>query len=185
MQVIRNFTKRETEKSSWHGDVGRTSFEIEGEGLTFKIDGKEIPAASAEYLMTFALQSLQDAYAGAQDLTEARANFEKKYNALIEGTIGVRSGGGGESEEVRVGRRLVMDVIRTAAKKAEGKAWKDTAKKAELEAMDESELNAKLDAAIEKNAAHFKPLIEAEMERLAEMRRTKAEARAVTVDLDI
>lgn len=65
------------------------------------IDGKELPDASLVYLMNFALQSLQDAYAGADDLTDAIARFEKKRDALLDGTIGVRSGGGGMTDEDR------------------------------------------------------------------------------------
>lgn len=73
------------------GNIGSVEFTVP-DGA-FSLGDKVLPASSVEHLMTFALQTLQDAYAGAKDATEAKANFEKKLTKLIEGTIGTRTSG--------------------------------------------------------------------------------------------
>lgn len=99
MKIERTFTKRETPKSTWSGDVGKVKFEApDGE---YKLDGKTLPAASVEHLLTFALQTLQDAYAGAEDLAEAKANWAKKRDKLVSGEIGTRGTGSGLGEVER------------------------------------------------------------------------------------
>lgn len=97
--IARVFAKRETPKSDWHGRIG--AIELVADVNSIKVAGNELGQASIDYLLNFSLQSLQDAYAGAESLAEAVAAYEKKLDALIEGTIGVRSGGGGMSDEER------------------------------------------------------------------------------------
>lgn len=103
-----------------YGRIGIVEMSAQVEGIA--INGKELPASSIEYLLTFALQNLQDAYAGADSADEAVARFEKKLDKLIEGTIGLRSGGDGASAEVKVRRTVLGELIR---KTEAGKdAWK-------------------------------------------------------------
>src|SRR6478752_5464406 len=66
------------------------------------INGQEVPGKSVEYLLNFALQSLQDSYAGAKTPDAARGLFQKRLDNLIAGTIGVRTGGTTERERVTV-----------------------------------------------------------------------------------
>lgn len=59
----------------------------------YTLNGTELPASSVQHLLTFALQTLQDAYAGAKDQSEATGNFNKKLDKLLSGTIGTRQPG--------------------------------------------------------------------------------------------
>lgn len=117
METITNrvFTKRETEKSDWSGRIGATELKVDGKGKWW-LDGVELPQASADYLANFALQSLQDAYAGASSLDDATKRWEAKRKALLEGTVGVRSGGGGEEPHMAYVRQIVRKALGEANK---------------------------------------------------------------------
>lgn len=137
-------TKFEFTRSFIHrtfGDIG--SVEVTGEA-TVALDGKALPDTSVQYLMNFALQSLQDAYAGAKDATEAGANWQKKLDALIEGTVGVRSGGGGVDAMTKLCRAVAREILRSKMALA-GKPYKD------FTAKDADEQNAVLDKIINAN----------------------------------
>lgn len=185
VQVTRSFAKRATEKSEWDGQISdAVSLEVQGKGVKFLVNGTELPEASVQYLLNFSLQSLQDAYAGAKSLVEAKTNFQKRLDGLLAGSIGIREGGG-VSEEIRIRRQFVMDVVREQSRVKEGKPWKETQKKAELDALDEATLNAKLDAGYEKQAAHFEPLVKAKLAELEAARQARKQARGVEVDIEI
>ncbi len=77
-----------------------------------KIGETVLPQSSVEYLLTFALQNLQDAYAGAESADEAQARFEKKLDRLMAGTIGTREAGSGASGEVKVRRQVMGELLR-------------------------------------------------------------------------
>lgn len=187
IEISRVYTKRETEKSNWSGRIGAVTLAIDpaiveddngqatGIDLVFTLDGKELPLNSVEHLLTFALQSLQDAYAGAESLDEAIGAWEKKRNRLYEGTLGTRDGSGGEEPYMR----LVRDIIRTKMsdeKKAEYKAMKgdgDARKDfldAIFDAMPEEKQTVVVDAA--------KRMLAAELA-------AKAATRALSADIDI
>lgn len=124
------------------------------------LDGKELPATSVEYLLTFALQSLQDAYAGSDNVTAAREAWTAKRDKLYEGTIGTRGPGASVPPELRVAR----DIMRTIfAAKASADA------KAAYKAADAEGRAAILDAAIEKNKAAIDKLVAEEMARRAKV----------------
>ena len=155
--VNRVYEKRVTEKSNWSGRIGAVEFAIDAPAkgeLTFRLNGKELPAQSATYLMTFALQCFQDAYAGADSLDDATASFDKKVTAVIEGTMGQR--GEGLSDEVKIGRQFAL----AAWQKKHGK--------------DATRTDEELDAIMAKNAAAFKIMIDAEIARRAAARAEKA-----------
>lgn len=103
MNVERIFSHRT------HGRIGHVELVVDKGKWT--LDGQELPAASVEYLLRFSLQSLQDAYAGADNAAEATAAWEKKRDALIAGTIGVRSGSGGEEPHMPFVRRLIRQAL--------------------------------------------------------------------------
>lgn len=165
--ITRIYTKRETSKSDWSGNVGEVELTLGDDG-TMTLDGTKLGDAAVRHLLNFALQTLQDAYAGAKSFDEAQGNFAKKRAALLEGTIGVR--GNGESEATKVARKLVL----TEFKLGLGTGWKDSEKWKAFDALSVEEQNAKLDAAFEKNEAHFAPKVKAEIARLEKARKAKA-----------
>lgn len=173
-EMTRVYAKRETEKSDWAGAIGSATWEIESKSdVTMRLDGKELGANAIAHLMNFALQTLQDAYAGAVDLNDAKGRFEKKRDAILNGTIGVRASGDGESETLRVTRKIVREKLKKNAEK-----W------AAFEKLDDDAKNTALDTIAAKNATALQPEIDAEIARLAEMRRLKGERLATKVDLD-
>lgn len=163
MQVMRNFVHKA------HGEIGNVVFKIEND--VFTIDGNVLSDASATYLMNFALQSLQDAYANSKNWAEAQGNWAKKRDALLNGTIGVRQSNG-ETEEQKV-RHIVT-------KRALGKNPK-------LDSFgdDIDSLNAFLDAVYAKNESKLSGEFDAELLRREELRKTKAAAKALLIDIDI
>lgn len=167
--ITRTYAKRETSKSDWSGNIGEVVLTLGDDG-TMTLDGTKLGDAAMRHLLNFALQTLQDAYAGAKSLDEAQGNFAKKRAALLEGTIGVRGSGDGESEATRIARKLVLAEFKLGL----GAGWKDSEKWKAFDGLTPEEQNAKLDAAFEKNEAHFAPKVRAEIARLEEARRSKA-----------
>lgn len=98
MEIKRTFAKRDDYT------IGEVTFITPDSGFT--LNGKELPAESIRHLMTFALQSLQDSYAGAKDEAEAKGNFAKKLDKILNGTIGTRDGSGGEEPWVAMAVKL-------------------------------------------------------------------------------
>lgn len=182
METTRNFVKRDSEKATWSGTVHepvKLTVDAPAKGkVEFSLDGKVLPEASAAYLINFALQSLQDAYAGAESLADAQGRFGKKYDALVAGTIGVRTGGSEESEFERVSRRMMLAKVRD-------KYGKDSDEFKKFDALDDDTKAEKLDALFVKNEAAMRPAVEAEIERLAELRKAKAAAKAVKIEVEI
>lgn len=72
------------------GRIGEVTL-VAPDGLKMTLDGTELPESSVTYLLTFALQSLQDAYAGAKNADEATGNFAKRLDRVKNGEMGVRS----------------------------------------------------------------------------------------------
>lgn len=158
--VARGFTHRT------FGDIGAVNLVADVAKVT--IDGKELPETSVEYLLNFALQSLQDAYAGAKNGTEAAANFDKKLKALIEGTIGVRTGASaGVTEEVAVQRSITRTMAKTKMG-AKSEAW------AKFTGFTDAEQSEKLDAWYEANKAALEPAVKEELARREKARKAKA-----------
>lgn len=155
--IERNFFRR----GENGGDISNVT--LEANVSEVKLDGKILPESSVEYLLMFALQSLQDAYAGAKNLEEAKGMFLAKYDKLIAGTIGIRNSGESVSDEVRIGRKLMRMQI-----KANPVAWKNF-----VELSEEMQIE-KLDINLEKNAAAMAPRIAAEIKRLADEKKAKA-----------
>lgn len=157
--IDRSFDARATAKRDWSGNIGKVTLEADVKKIT--VNGTELPADSVEYLLNFSLQSLQDAYAGAETMAEATANFDKKLAALIAGEIGTR--GDGVSDETRIGLKLVRQRV--------GK-----------DATDEY-----VKKVFEKNREKLAGEIKAEMARLAKIAadRKAAMAKVAALDLDI
>jgi len=159
-----------------HGEIGRAVLAVTDKGKLV-LDGQELADASAEYLLTFALQSLQDAYAGSDNLAEAQGAFEAKRDKLLAGTIGVRTGGSGVSERTRIAR----SIVRAAFKAANAKG---TDKRKEFEALSDSEQAETLDRWYTKAEAIFAPAVVEEIDRRKAEAARKAEmAKATPFDI--
>lgn len=135
------------------------------------LDGKALPATSIEYLMTFALQSLQDAYAGSDSAEAARTAWSTKRDKLIEGTIGARGPGASVPLETKIAREIMRDLFNAKASAEDRAAYK---------AADNAERLAMLDDRIDRNRAAIDKLVAAEIKRRAE---TKAKLEEVDFDV--
>jgi hypothetical protein len=117
-----------------YGRMGVAEFLIESKSdLVFMLNGQELPPQSVDHLLTFALQTLQDAYAGAEDATDAQARFNAKLTRILEGTLGTRSGGNGVTEETRIMRMVLRPLVKDAVGK---EGWKDMDEEARIAAID-------------------------------------------------
>lgn len=169
-------TKFNVSRSFDHRTFGRVGIvELVAEVATVTIDGKVLPDTSVEYLLTFALQNLQDAYAGAESADEAQARWAKKLDRLVEGTIGTRESGDGATVEVKMIRTVLREQVRKSAK------WEA------FKALADGEQNDKLDGLYAKQGDDAKARIDADVKaRLAALaaRKTQAKALADMVELD-
>ena len=156
-----------------HGRIGLVNVEADVKSIT--VDGKELPASSIEYLLTFALQNLQDAYAGADSADDAKGRFAKKLDRLLAGTIGVREAGDGASAETRMVRTVLGDMLRGAGK------WKEI-----IGALDEADRPAKLDEIFAKQPEAKQAAIRATAgERLAELEAKRKQAKTLADGIEL
>lgn len=154
MQTVREFSHRR------FGAIGRVV--LEADVKVVKLNGQPLPEGSVEYLLNFALQSLQDAYAGAGTEAEAKGAFGTKLDRLIAGTIGVRLGGGTSvSEEIRVARQITRAKLKAGLEKA-------------VYERDYKDNDDAVDAVFAKNEVKLRPFVD---EKLAELKRER-EAKA-------
>ncbi len=167
MTINRTFTHRT------FGHIGAVEFATpKGK---YVLNGTELPESSVAHLMTFALQTLQDAYAGAKSTDEALGAFNGKLDKLLNGTIGTRAAGDGADERTRVARSVTMQAAK-AKFGAKSPEW------ATFIGLDTDAQHAKLDAWYDANRAAFDPAIDEEMERRAAKRAAKS-ALAGSVDI--
>lgn len=159
MEYNRTFTHRT------YGKIGDVVF-VTPKGK-YTINGQELPESSVAHLMTFALQTLQDAYAGAKSTDEALGAFNGKLDKLLNGTIGTRGSGDGADERTRVARSVTMSAAK-AKFGAKSPEW------AKFTGLDDDAKNAKLDGWYEANRAAFDPAVDEEMTRRAAKRDAKA-----------
>jgi len=137
------------------GDIGKVTFTApKGD---YAIDGKVLPEASVMHLLTFALQTLQDAYAGAKDAAEAKGAFDGKLDKLLAGTIGTRgAGGAGVDERGKVARIIVGAWFRDAY-------GKGTPERAKYDDADSAGRSAMLDKIWADNEAVFADAVDEEL----------------------
>lgn len=159
-----------------HKTFGRIGIVEMSAGVSgISINGKELPATSIEYLLTFALQNLQDAYAGAESADDATARFAKKLERLLDGTIGVRAAGDGATAEVRVRRSVVAELLR-----------KSEAGKAKLKEAGDDGRDALLDGIFDKQAKPQQDAIMAEVaKRIAEAQAKAKQAAALANAIEL
>lgn len=168
-----DYTRSYTHRT--YGNIGAVTFGVpKGK---FTLNGSELPEASVDHLMVFALQTLQDAYAGAKSTDEALGAFNGKLDKLLNGTIGTRGSGDGADERTRVARSVTM-----AAAKA--KFGSKSPEWATFTGLSDDERNAKLDGWYAANAAAFDPAIDEEMARRAAKRdANKSLGAAIAIEL--
>lgn len=135
-----------------YGEIGRVKLDADVKSMA--LDGKELPAASIEYLLTFALQSLQDAYAGADNADAAKNAFTAKLAKVIDGTIGTR--GQSVSTEQQIAREIMRELFKAKASADDLAAYKNA---------DAAGRNEIIDDRIEANRETMDKLVKAEMER--------------------
>lgn len=169
MDMYRTFTHRT------YGKIGDVTFTVpKGK---FAINGQELPESSVAHLMTFALQTLQDSYAGAKSTDEALGAFNGKLDKLMNGTIGTRGTGDGADERTRVARSVVQQAAK-AKFGAKSPEW------ATFTGLDDAAQAAKLDGWYEANKAAFDPAVEEEMAR-RQARRDAKTGLAATVAIEM
>lgn len=159
MEIIRTFTHRT------FGKIGEATL-VAPKGK-YVLNGNELPESSVAHLLMFALQTLQDAYAGAKSADEAQGAFNGKYDKLINGTIGTRASGDGADERTRVARAIVRGAVKA---KFGGKSteW------ATFTGLSDDAQNAKLDAWFAANEATFGPVVDEKLEELRVARERRA-----------
>lgn len=183
MTVNRVYEKRATDKSNWSGRIGMAELNVSTKGgeLSMTLNGKTIPESMMQYLLNFSLQSMQDAYAGAASLSEATSWFEKKLEAIQNGTVGAR-GSAGVSEETIVQRLVAKAAYLASAKVSD-------ADKTAFKEMSDDDANALLDGIFAKNAAKLAEAVAKKTQERSEARAKraaeKAEAAKLSNDLDI
>jgi hypothetical protein len=170
--IARVFAKRETAKSDWSGRIG--AVEMVADVASIKVNGNDLGTASIDYLLNFSLQSLQDAYAGAESLVEAEAAWQKKLDALIEGTIGVRSGGGGMSDEERAELYVAEAVYAAVHKKGTEKGDAFRA----LDGDDKYEFIVGILPKVREQVKDFEDRVAARVETVVENRKRRAAEKA-------
>lgn len=122
-----------------HGRIGIAELVVESKSdITMTLNGTELPAKSIDHLLMFALQTLQDAYAGADSVDAAKAAFNAKLERILHGTLGARTGGEAVSDEVRHARIILRPHVAKAVGKVE---WKDLEESAKVAAIDTAYAN--------------------------------------------
>jgi hypothetical protein len=117
-----------------YGRIGVAELEVEAAGgITVTLNGQILPGQSVEHLLTFALQTLQDAYAGAENAEDASYRFAAKLERILTGTLGTRSGGNGVDDFTRLMRMVLRPLVKEAAGAA---AWKELDEEARVAAID-------------------------------------------------
>lgn len=169
MEYVRTFNHKT------FGKVGEVTFTApRGK---YVLNGHELPEASVDHLLYFALQTLQDAYAGSKSTDEALGAFNGKLDKLLNGTIGTRSAGDGADERTRVARSIVRSAVKA---KFGGKSpeW------AKFTGLSDDEQNAKLDAWYAANESAFKSAVDEKLAELAAARAKRGElAKAVSFEM--
>lgn len=137
----------------------------------WKLDGHVLNENAILHLVNFSLQTLQDAYAGKKLISEATGAFKKKYDKIINGTIGVRGANEPVTEYQAVARKQVQ-----AAIKANAVA---TITSADFDKMEKTAQLEWVDKFILDNDEKVRPIVEeaiAEIKRQAEMKAKLAAA---------
>ena len=174
-----SFARNYVHKS--HGDIGRAAIRVTDKGdIELSINGSDFQAlesAGAEHMLSYALQSFQDAYAGSDDRDAAIAAFNAKSDRVLDGTIG--TGGGASARSAH--DQAVIDVVSAIlAKSPKAKAFKSAKasgkSKMIADVIDKNKDNEALASAVAEREA----VIERERKEAAELKKA-----ASGLDLDI
>lgn len=148
LSVTRSFEKRFTDKSGWGGTVAPdVTLKIDDHVWSIEHAGKayELDKGTREGLMDFALQCLQDSYAGAEDLADAQKRFNSKLENIVDGSWGSDTRGSGVNQWLYEARNVVRGIYQADDEKAYKKFNK----------LDTKEQNKALDIDVVKYADAF------------------------------
>lgn len=149
--IARTFEKKR-QGSNVQGRIGNATLRVDI--AECRLNGEELPRSSIEHLLNFSLQTLQDAYAGAETLTDAVDAFEAKLGKLIGGTLGAR--GEGVDSFTKVARQVVRAILKKNSSEEKFKAFTD---------LDAREQTERLDAIFATNEERLRPVVETEIEK--------------------
>ena len=148
--------------SKAHGHIGQSGWRVNDKGDAAMLRQGEwvaVPAATRDALAMFALQTLQDAYAGAKTAAECIGSFNKKLDAYIAGTVGTRA-----TSWESVAREFIiaaLEVNEPTFKKLKGDDRTARVTAALAKNADKEAFRAKVDAEIAKRAAAAQAMAEA------------------------
>ena len=136
-------------------EFGSVDIAIEGDVL---INGQTVGDNTMAHLIGYMAQSLQDTYAGvgkSKTVDEAQAAFDNRLKALLDDTVGVRTGGA--VDDYTLATRVIARRVAKAHKKTDvleaakndkstldeffAKLWENEANRPALEAAVEARLN--------------------------------------------
>lgn len=135
-----------------YGRIGIAELEVEAKSdIVVMLNGQELPPQSVDHILTFALQTLQDAYAGAESEEDAKARFTAKLDRILAGTLGTRSGGAGVDPVTVEIRSLIRGDVKAALGADTWKAMEEDARNEAIDGVfaqqDEATQRALIDAA--------------------------------------
>lgn len=147
-QAVRDYS------SKTFGAIGQSGWRVDSSGNAEMLQGgawKPVPASTRDALAMFALQTLQDAYAGAKTVSEALAAFNKKLDGYVAGTVGTRA-----TSWESVAREFIVAAL--------------TARDTTFKGLKGDARTAAIDAALAKNIDKpaFRATIDAELAKRAE-----------------
>jgi hypothetical protein len=150
------------------GAIGKSGWRVTESGAAEMLREAKwvaVPTSTRDALAMFALQTLQDAYAGAKTASEAVGSFDKKLDAYIEGTVGTRA-----TSWESVAREFIVAAL--------------VARDATFKGLKGDDRTAAIDAALAKNVDKpaFRATVDAEIAKRAE-EAAKLRAMASAVDL--
>lgn len=175
MEINRNYSHKT------HGNIGAATLVVPDGKWT--LNGTVLPESSVEHLARFALQTLQDAYAGADNSAEAVAFFNAKLDKIINGTIGTRGGGDGADPRTLIERSFVRRSVKDqfGSKSADWAKFTGLEPVAQLAKLDEWVTQVKAD---KDEAAKLAALVDGELARREAAKKTvKATAKKMTFNI--
>ena len=178
-KIVFSFARNYVHKS--HGDIGRAAIRVCDDGtIGLSINGSDfhkLDSNGAEHMLSYALQSFQDAYAGSDDQASAKAAFDAKAMKVLKGTIGTGGGASARSAHDQAVIDVVSAILAKSPKAKEFKSAKASAKSKMIEAViiKNADNQALLDAITERES-----VIERERKEAAELKKA-----ASGLDLDI
>lgn len=150
--------KKVSEPKSQHIELGIAK----ADAVEVTLDGKKLPAASVEYLLTYgAKQSLADSYSSATDQKDFDAMLGKRFDSILAGKMTFREGGGAPADPFEAECVKLAKVRLVAAANKQGKKLPKVSTekyKALLAAVRNGKAKDKIEAEAKRNIASAQKL---------------------------